>query len=304
MNGNTTDLLTISPTVVNPSGIALKFKLTETPEELSINEDSGVISGKMIKPGDYRLVGTVSASGGEIAVTIMLHVNDTTPPTAELKSLTPVKLGENFSQKVLDNISDNSEEFTVTTNIPGVTVSPDGVLTGKLTTSGDHAGVVTVTDPSGNKVEFKVVLKVDGETPSNSKPNDGGNKPTPGGVDRPSVIPVVPDNKPTPDAKSPEKEKPGNDNLPSVSDKTPGVTPDNAVKSGATVSPSENVPTKSNGGLAGASPVKTPFFSNSDGVQLSKTGTASFTMGLASLSLVLAGGCLLFASRRRSKQVD
>ena len=152
---NSNAVLTLS--VTNLYGKALTFSATGLPPGLSINSETGVISGTTRSRGFYQVTVTVTDGSLTVGGNFTWSIVDTLPPSANGPNRAPLmdqpenqKTPIDWNVAVVFPASDpegSALTFTATGLPPGLSInSSSGLVSGTTTTLGSYQVTVTVSD--------------------------------------------------------------------------------------------------------------------------------------------------------------
>ncbi|MEC4987478.1 MAG: putative Ig domain-containing protein, partial [Oscillatoria sp. PMC 1068.18] len=160
--------LDISDNFSDADGDTLTYTASGLPEGLTINQNTGIISGIPTIVGKNTVTVTADdGNGGSVETTFKLNVNElvtNTPPSVTTISNQNTTSDTDFTFDISDNFSDaDGDTLTYSASgLPeGLTLDvTTGVISGIPTTEGNNTVTVTADDGNGGSVETTFELNV------------------------------------------------------------------------------------------------------------------------------------------------
>ncbi|WP_430460792.1 putative Ig domain-containing protein [Thalassolituus sp. LLYu03] len=162
----------------DPEDDALTYAASGLADGLSINEDSGVISGSTYAPGDYTVAVTASDPYGLSATeNLALTVTNEAPTlTDDVPASLSAEVGDSISLDLSTWVTDAEGDdisFAASGLPAGVTLTDD-VISGTVSTAGTYTISVTATDAYDASVSASVTLTVTEAAGTDGGSTDGG----------------------------------------------------------------------------------------------------------------------------------
>ncbi|GIF07588.1 hypothetical protein Asi03nite_51260 [Actinoplanes siamensis] len=134
------------------------------PPGLSIDPDTGVITGSPTTPGTYPVTITVTDANNVAGTGTYTHVVSPALTLAPLPGQT-IDLGSRLDLTAAGSGGDGKYSYSATGLPPGVTINKgSGAISGKPTASGRFLPTITVTDGSGGTAGQQIVVIVNTDT--------------------------------------------------------------------------------------------------------------------------------------------
>ncbi|MBB1316382.1 GlyGly-CTERM sorting domain-containing protein [Shewanella sp. SR43-4] len=158
-------VLDLAGSVTDPEGQSFTFA-KDDGSELEVNP-YGLVYGKLIAAGEHKVLATVTDSlGAKASLSAIVQVNSA-PKSISLSPLS-IKTAEAVILDVASSFTDadgHIMSFTAEGLPVGISISPEGNVTGSTTTSGKMTALVTATDSMGLSSNAILVINVtDGDS--------------------------------------------------------------------------------------------------------------------------------------------
>lgn len=161
---------------ISASGEDLTYSANGLPAGLSINTDTGVISGTPTTPGTYPTVTVqVTNPGGSAQTNFPIKVL-LTPPTIAVPDQTGV-VNQTFNVGASSYTTGTGLSYAANTLPSGLNLDPtSGLISGTPTTAGITNTTVTVTDTDGQTANSSFAISITAQIPTAPSINPPGNQ--------------------------------------------------------------------------------------------------------------------------------
>ncbi|HIE56377.1 MAG TPA: hypothetical protein EYP90_14600, partial [Chromatiaceae bacterium] len=144
-------------------GDPLRFALTEAPQAMQIDADSGRVDWMPEQAGSFRITISVSdGQGGAESQSFELQIAANRPPQITSQPLASGRAGQSYRYAVEATDPDGDPlSWYLTTAPPGMTIDPDGIIDWLPQLAGHYPVTVTVRDDLQGVAEQRFTLIID-----------------------------------------------------------------------------------------------------------------------------------------------